>query len=197
MCESANSVAHCRAPCIPASIGLRHWWSMSSSSTFEIGVFSTALADDPQKKPDTLRVQTKEGLASSGRDRPLQLDPSKLSYIYSNLPQPVEEEIVRPRWSSAFREVAPNYTVREIFATRRDEMAGRWPRRSRRNWRGRRRGQGVHAARYSASRRVRQGPGRSAVERAGERAAIGGAGSETEDGAQGASSRPTLRRLAR
>ncbi len=55
-------------------------------------VFSTALADDSKKKPDTLRVQTKEGLgvalAVTVRFR---LDPSKLGYIYSNLPQPVEE----------------------------------------------------------------------------------------------------------
>src|SRR6202795_1185194 len=87
-------------------------------------VFSTALGDDPKKKTDTLRVQTKEGLgvvlAVTVR---FKLDPSKLSYIYSNLPQPVEEEIVPPTVASAFREAAPNYTVREIFATKRDEMA--------------------------------------------------------------------------
>jgi regulator of protease activity HflC (stomatin/prohibitin superfamily) len=86
-------------------------------------VFSTALAEDP-KKTDILRVQTKEGLsvvlAVTVR---FKLDPSKLSYIYSNLPQPVEDEIVPPTVASAFREAAPNYTVREIFATRREEMA--------------------------------------------------------------------------
>jgi len=86
-------------------------------------VFSTALAEDP-KKTDILRVQTKEGLsvvlAVTVR---FKLDPSKLPYIYSNLPQPVEEEIVPPTVASAFREAAPNYTVREIFATRREEMA--------------------------------------------------------------------------
>lgn len=86
-------------------------------------VFSTTLAEDP-KKADILRVQTKEGLsvvlAVTVR---FKLDPSKLSYIYSNLPQPVEEEIVPPTVASAFREAAPNYTVREIFSTRREEMA--------------------------------------------------------------------------
>jgi regulator of protease activity HflC (stomatin/prohibitin superfamily) len=86
-------------------------------------VFSTALAEDP-KKTDILRVQTKEGLsvvlAVTVR---FKLDPSKLSYIYSNLPQPVEDEIVPPTVASSFREAAPNYTVREIFATRREEMA--------------------------------------------------------------------------
>ena len=87
-------------------------------------VFSTALADDPKKKTDTLRVQTKEGLGVAlAVTVRFKLDPSKLSYIYSNLPQPVEEEIVPPTVASAFRQAAPNYTVREIFATRRDEMA--------------------------------------------------------------------------
>ena len=87
-------------------------------------VFSTVLADDPKKKPDTLRVQTKEGLGVSlAVTVRFKLDPSKLAYIYSNLPQPVEEEIVPPTVASAFRQAAPNYTVREIFATRREEMA--------------------------------------------------------------------------
>ncbi len=35
----------------------------------------------------------------------------------------MEDEIVPPTVASAFREAAPNYTVREIFATRREEMA--------------------------------------------------------------------------
>ncbi len=87
-------------------------------------VFSTNLSGDPKKKAETLRVQTKEGLgvtlAVTVRFR---LDASKLPNIYSNLPQPVEEEIVPPTIASAFRQAAPNYTVREIFATKREEMA--------------------------------------------------------------------------
>ena len=87
-------------------------------------VFSTALTDDPKKKTETLRVQTKEGLGVAlAVTVRYKLDPSKLAYIYSNLPQPVEEEIVPPTVASAFRQAAPNYTVREIFATRRDDMA--------------------------------------------------------------------------
>ena len=71
-----------------------------------------------------MRVQTKEGLGVAlAVTVRFKLDPSKLSYIYSNLPQPVEEEIVPPTISSAFRQAAPNYTVREIFATKREEMA--------------------------------------------------------------------------
>jgi len=87
-------------------------------------VFSTVLSDDPKKKADTLHVQTKEGLGVAlAVTVRFKLDASKLSYIYSNLPQPVEEEIVPPTISSAFRQAAPNYTVREIFATKREEMA--------------------------------------------------------------------------
>jgi regulator of protease activity HflC (stomatin/prohibitin superfamily) len=86
-------------------------------------IYSTALTEDAKKKVETLRVQTKEGLgiglAITVRYK---LDPSKLGYIYSNLPQPVEEELVPPVVSAAFRQAAPGYTVREIFAGRRDEM---------------------------------------------------------------------------
>lgn len=86
-------------------------------------VFSTVLAEDPAKNPKSLRVQTKEGLpvglAITVRYR---LDPSRLSYIYANLPQPVEDEIVPPVVASAFRELAPNYMVKEMFASRREEI---------------------------------------------------------------------------
>jgi regulator of protease activity HflC (stomatin/prohibitin superfamily) len=86
-------------------------------------VFSTSISDDPKKKAETLRVQTKEGLgAALAVTVRFRLDPAKLPNIYSNLPQPVEEEIVPPTIASAFRQAAPNYTVREIFATRREEM---------------------------------------------------------------------------
>jgi regulator of protease activity HflC (stomatin/prohibitin superfamily) len=86
-------------------------------------IYSTNLAEVSKKNVDTLRVQTKEGLgiglAVTVRYK---LDASKLAYLYGNLPQPVEEELVPPAISSAFRESAPNYTVREIFAGRRDQM---------------------------------------------------------------------------
>jgi regulator of protease activity HflC (stomatin/prohibitin superfamily) len=86
-------------------------------------VFSTVLAEETANNPNSLRVQTKEGLpvgiAITVRYR---LDPSRLSYIYTNLPQPVEAEIVPPVVASAFRELAPNYMVKEIFASRREEI---------------------------------------------------------------------------
>jgi len=86
-------------------------------------VYSTNLVEDSKLKSTGLRVQTKEGLgvglAVTVRFR---LDASKLAYIYSNLPQPVEEEIVPPTVASFFRQAAPNFTVREMFSSRRDEM---------------------------------------------------------------------------
>ncbi len=87
-------------------------------------VYTTALVDDPKLKTGTLRVQTKEGLSVGlAVTIRFKLDAAKLPYIYSNLPQPVEQEIVPPVIASAFREAAPNYSVRELFATRRDEIA--------------------------------------------------------------------------
>ena len=44
------------------------------------------------------------------------------AYVYTNLPQPVEREMVPPVVASVFREIAPNYQVRELFATKRDEI---------------------------------------------------------------------------
>ena len=84
-------------------------------------IFSTAGTDEPKKT--TMKVQSREGLmvglAATVRYR---LDPSKLSYIHANLPQPVEQEIIAPAVASAFRDLAPSYLVRELFATKRDEF---------------------------------------------------------------------------
>src|SRR5205085_7197685 len=46
-------------------------------------------------------------------------------YIQSNLPQPVEKAIVPAVVASAWRELIPNYTVREVFATKREEVRQR------------------------------------------------------------------------
>ncbi|MCU1299006.1 MAG: domain, Band 7 family protein [Acidobacteriaceae bacterium] len=80
----------------------------------------------PSAKSEPLRVQAKEGLtlglAITVRYR---LDPKRLDYIQSNLPQPIEKEIVPPVVASAWRELVPNYTVREVFATKREEIRKR------------------------------------------------------------------------
>src|SRR5579863_36608 len=86
-------------------------------------LFTTNATPEAGAKNEVLTVQTREGLtiglAVSVRYR---LDPQKLSYIHSNLAQPVDSEIVAPVVSTAFRDLAPNYVVREVFAVKRDEF---------------------------------------------------------------------------
>jgi regulator of protease activity HflC (stomatin/prohibitin superfamily) len=96
-------------------------------------LFTTGAAEEPGKtvsknqgRPEPLEVQAKEGLtlglAITVRYR---LDPRHLDYIQSNLPQPVEKEIVPAVVASAWRELAPNYTVRDVFAAKREEVRKR------------------------------------------------------------------------
>jgi len=89
-------------------------------------VFATASTEDPKKKVEVLKVQAREGLsiglAVSVRYR---LDPRRLDYIHANLRQPIDEELVAPVVATVFRQVAPNYIVREVFATRREELRQR------------------------------------------------------------------------
>lgn len=77
-------------------------------------------------KSEPLEVQAKEGLiiglAITVRYR---LDSKRLDYIQSNLPQPVEREIVPAVVASAWRELVPNYTVRDVFAAKREEVRKR------------------------------------------------------------------------
>jgi regulator of protease activity HflC (stomatin/prohibitin superfamily) len=74
-------------------------------------------------KTQVLDVQAKEGLtlglAITVRYR---LDPNKLDYIQGNLPRPVEQEIVPPTVASVWREIVPNYTVRDVFSAKREEV---------------------------------------------------------------------------
>jgi regulator of protease activity HflC (stomatin/prohibitin superfamily) len=77
-------------------------------------------------KGGVLSVQSKEGLniglAITVR---YQFDPRRLDYVQSHLPQPVETEIVPSVVASAWRELAPGYTVREIFSSHREEVRQR------------------------------------------------------------------------
>jgi len=83
-------------------------------------LFQTTLGE---KAVEPLKVQTREGLsvglAVSVRYR---IDPNRLAFIHTNLPQPVDKELVPPVVASAFREIAPNYLVRDLFAARREEV---------------------------------------------------------------------------
>ncbi len=86
-------------------------------------VFTTAMEEDAKKKIEALKVQTMEGLpvglAITVRYR---IDPRRLNYVHASLPQPVGEEIVSPVIATAFRQVVPNYTLHDIFATKREEI---------------------------------------------------------------------------
>jgi regulator of protease activity HflC (stomatin/prohibitin superfamily) len=77
-------------------------------------------------KAQPLNVQTKEGLtvglAITARYR---VDPRHLDYLEANLPKPIEKEIVPPVVASIWRELVPNYTVREVFAAKREEVRAR------------------------------------------------------------------------
>ena len=89
-------------------------------------VFSTSAAEGTREKLEVLNVETREGLevglAVTVRYR---IDPRRLDYVQANLPQPIDQEIVAPVVTSVFREVAPNYVVRDIFAIKREEFRQR------------------------------------------------------------------------
>jgi regulator of protease activity HflC (stomatin/prohibitin superfamily) len=96
-------------------------------------VFTTGGSEDGKEttvkvgsRPQLLDVQAKEGLtlglAITVRYR---LDPKHLDYVQSNLPHPVEKEIVPPIVASAWRELVPRYTVRDVFSAKREEVRER------------------------------------------------------------------------
>lgn len=90
-------------------------------------LFTTGIAEDGlakgAPKGEPLNVQSKEGLSLGlAITVRYQLDPKRLDYIESHLPQPLEKELVPPIVATAFRELAPAYTVRELFSTKRDEV---------------------------------------------------------------------------
>jgi regulator of protease activity HflC (stomatin/prohibitin superfamily) len=76
--------------------------------------------------PEPLSVQSKEGLAIGlAVGVRYRLDPQRLAHIHADLPPDVDGDIVPVVVASAFREVVPNYMVREVFATRREEVRQR------------------------------------------------------------------------
>jgi regulator of protease activity HflC (stomatin/prohibitin superfamily) len=101
-------------------------------------IFTTGMSEDgkpvngrsaksktsPRSEP--LNVQAKEGLtlglSITVRYR---LDAKRLDYIEGNLPRPVEKEIVPPTVASVWREIVPNYTVRDVFSAKREEARQR------------------------------------------------------------------------
>jgi regulator of protease activity HflC (stomatin/prohibitin superfamily) len=87
-------------------------------------IYATAASEvvGPNKK-DVLIVSAREGLplglAVAVRYR---LDAQRLSYIHSNVPQPIEQEVIAPVVSSIFREVAAGYVVRDVFTVHREDF---------------------------------------------------------------------------
>jgi regulator of protease activity HflC (stomatin/prohibitin superfamily) len=93
-------------------------------------IFTTGMSEDGKlatgkghPKAEPLSVQAKEGLtlglSITVRYR---LDAKRLDYIQGNLPRPVENEIVPPTVASVWREIVPNYTVRDVFSAKREEV---------------------------------------------------------------------------
>jgi regulator of protease activity HflC (stomatin/prohibitin superfamily) len=83
---------------------------------------STTQEQGPNKK-DVLTVSAREGLplglAVAVRYR---LDAQRLSFIHSNVPQPIEQEVIAPVVSSIFRQVAAGYVVRDVFTVHREDF---------------------------------------------------------------------------
>lgn len=89
-------------------------------------IFSTAALEVRGQHLEVLTVEAREGLpVGLGVTVRYRIDARKLEYIQANLPQPVESEIVAPVVVSAFRELAPNYIVRDIFSLKQEEFRER------------------------------------------------------------------------
>jgi regulator of protease activity HflC (stomatin/prohibitin superfamily) len=89
-------------------------------------VFQTASVEGTREKLEVLTVESREGLeVGLGITVRYRVDPQHLDYIQANLAQPLDQEIVEPVVTSAFRELAPNYIVRDLFSTKREEFRAR------------------------------------------------------------------------
>jgi regulator of protease activity HflC (stomatin/prohibitin superfamily) len=104
---------------------------IDSVDTFDLRdhLFTAGVAEEgskPAAPKSGLSVQSREGLniglAVTVRYR---LDPNKLDNVQAHMPQPVDKELVPPVVASAWRQLAPEYTVREIFSSKREEVRAR------------------------------------------------------------------------
>ena len=101
---------------------------VESVETFDLRdhLFTAVIVEEGAKlgtQKNGLSVQSREGLniglAVTVRYR---LDPNKLASVQAHMPQPVDKELVPPVVASAWRELAPAYTVQEIFSSKREEV---------------------------------------------------------------------------
>jgi regulator of protease activity HflC (stomatin/prohibitin superfamily) len=89
-------------------------------------LYTAGISEQGAKKApatSSLNVQSLEGLnIGLGITVRYRLDPNKLSSVQAHLPQPADKELVPPVVASAWRELTPHYTVKEIFSTKREEV---------------------------------------------------------------------------
>jgi len=89
-------------------------------------VFTAGIVEQGLKKEPVatgLNVQSLEGLnIGLGVTVRYRIDPNKLASVQAHLPQPPDKELVPPVVASAWRELTPQYTVKEIFSTKREEV---------------------------------------------------------------------------
>jgi regulator of protease activity HflC (stomatin/prohibitin superfamily) len=85
-------------------------------------IYSTNAAD-VSKKGTALKVYSREGLPLGlGISVRYQLDPRRLPYMESNLPRPIESELLPAVVANAFRQTISGYMVRDVFSTKREEV---------------------------------------------------------------------------
>ena len=96
-------------------------------------VYSTAGPQAPARKGETTEnqpspffAQSREGL-NIGLSLTIRyrLDPNRLDHIEATLPEDLDHEVVAPTLDATFRDLAPGYTVRELFSTKREEVRRR------------------------------------------------------------------------
>ena len=86
-------------------------------------IYNTSAVAAPKAQSDALKVYSKEGLPLGlGISVRYQLDPRRLPYKESNLPRPVETELLPTVVANAFRQTISGYMVRDVFSTRREEV---------------------------------------------------------------------------
>jgi regulator of protease activity HflC (stomatin/prohibitin superfamily) len=86
-------------------------------------MFTTSPTETPKEAEPVLKVYSKEGLPLGlGVSVRYQLDPQRLPYLQSTLPQPVETEIMPAVVANAFRQTVATYMVRDVFSARREEV---------------------------------------------------------------------------
>jgi regulator of protease activity HflC (stomatin/prohibitin superfamily) len=88
---------------------------------FTAGIVEQGAKTTNQKS--AMNVQSLEGLnIGLGVTVRYRLDPNKLASVQAHLPQPADKELVPAVVESAWRDLAPHYTVREIYSSKREEV---------------------------------------------------------------------------